>query len=138
MHDYLYHHYNWHRSNLLILGFDLIPNLCEWGRYICQYVVIKSLRNNIKNVNSGPPHVQSMVGHKLARPLVHSFHHKSILFWKLRAYRTRICKVNKKILGHTPSPGEFSKLPPHKNAEKPKRGIAAFNVSTILAQLLLL
>ena len=41
---------------------------------------MSSLENNIKNMNSGPPRVQSMVGCELGRPLVHSFHHKSILF----------------------------------------------------------
>ena len=80
---------------------------------------MSSKENNIRNVNSGPPRMQSMVGRELGRPLVHSFHHKSILFWKLRAHRTRICNVNKKIFGSTPCPGAFSKWPPHKNAEKP-------------------
>ena len=52
------------------------------GMHGCPGAIFKMLskENNIKNVNSGPPPVQSLVGRELGRPLVHSFDDKSILF----------------------------------------------------------
>ena len=52
------------------------------GIHGCPEAIFKmsSMEINIKNVNSGPPCVQSMVDRELGRPLVHSYHHKYILF----------------------------------------------------------
>ena len=48
----------------------------------------------------------------IGRPVIHTHHiymNEHIFFWKLRAQIIRICNVEMKIWGFTPSPGAFSK-----------------------------
>ena len=59
----------------------------------------------------------------LGRPVIHTHHiymNEHIFFWMLRAQMIRICNVEMKIWGFTPSSGAFSKWLPWGKCRKTK------------------
>ena len=58
------------------------------------------------------PSLKSGIGQNLGRPVIHTHHiymNEHIFLWMLRAQMIRICNVEMKIWGSTPSSGAFSK-----------------------------
>ena len=59
----------------------------------------------------------------IGRPVIHTHHiymNEHILFWMLRAQTIRICNVEMKIWGFTPSSGAFSKWLSRRKCRKTK------------------
>ena len=68
----------------------------------------------------------------LGRPVIQTHHiymNEHIFFWMLRAQIIRICNVEMKIWGFTPSSGAFSKWLSRRKCRKTKNGNFCFSTS---------
>ena len=91
-----------------------VEHFWDINKYMAKLPLVKIRENNLFK------HRPEAIG----RPVIHTHHiymNENMFFWMLRAQIIRICNVEMKIWGFTPSSGAFSKwLSRKKNTENPK------------------